>query len=108
MSNNSAKLLFVVALGLNVVLWSRSRYAEVLPAHTSTAGLIKRFLEGTDDEPAGEVRSMSSIPGARLNVSPVSSPLIPNRGAVHTYHHKLPRLKDIPVHQLPEALLLHG
>ena len=59
MANNSAKLLFVVALCINVALWSRSRYAEVAPAHTSTLSLIKRFVEGADDEPAGEVRSLS-------------------------------------------------
>lgn len=62
MSNNSAKLLFVVALSVNVALWSHSRYAEVAPAHTSTLSLIKRFVEGADDEPAGEVRSRSNTP----------------------------------------------
>ncbi|KAL1682967.1 Sodium/calcium exchanger protein-domain-containing protein [Schizophyllum commune] len=81
MSNNSAKLLFVVALCVNVALWSRSRYAEVAPAHTSTLGLIKRFVEGADDEPAGECRPLSfptaeqcahiitSCPGSRTFLS---------------------------------------
>ncbi|KAL1746912.1 Sodium/calcium exchanger protein-domain-containing protein [Schizophyllum fasciatum] len=81
MSSTSAKLLFVVALGLNVVLWSRSRFADVAPARTSTLGLVKRFVELADDETSGECRPLSfptaeqcahivnSCPGSRAFLS---------------------------------------
>lgn len=71
MSSKSAKLLFVAALAVNITLWSRGRYAELAPAHSSGASLIRRFLDASEDA-AGECRPLA-FPTAEQCAHVVSS-----------------------------------
>lgn len=45
MSNGSAKLIFVVALVINCILFSQSRYAHVSPHTGGSLSFVKRALE---------------------------------------------------------------